>query len=237
MNTIQSLLSRVGLFHTKPPIMPVPAAEESPTPSLVHETVRESPVRLCEVHCFDNSLSMAEGVSGVSRRDVLKEAFRHRVQRLQGEPEESVLLGTLRFSTVYYQNLWWTTKLADADDSMFAHEFATDGTSFIAAMEGALFFLQHLEAPQAFRRVVLFTDGHHMMPGDPVAAAELVKGTGAQLVCVGCAPDERDVDMAMLRRMASLDDCGRPCVEFAGTPGDLVRFMGDLDCGIERWPS
>lgn len=236
MNPVKSILSLVGLSNTRPP-------KETPSPTTQvlppHGDDRGTPssVSLCEVFCFDNSLSMREGPAGRSRRDILRESFRHRVQKLKSLPHGSVLLGSLRFSGVYHQNLWWTGNLDDADDSLFAHEFANDGTSFCAALEGALLFLGRINEPRAFRRVVLFTDGHHNVSGDPVAVAEAVKRTGAQLVCVGCADQEADVDMAMLNRMASLDECGRPCVEFAGTPGELVRFMTELDTGLERWPA
>jgi len=173
---------------------------------------------------------------GVTRLDVLKRAARGYAQRIATSKSAAVECAVISFGGTSAVALPMTVVTDGWLDNVIDKLASTDGTNFAGALDLASQVLAFgRTAPSA--RAILLTDGGHNATGDPVQAANRLKSMGVQLRCIGCAEAEADVDMDLLRRMASIGDDGQPMVEFAGTPGELERSFDRIADGLERWPT
>lgn len=73
------------------------------------------------------------------------------------------------------------------------------------------------------KRIIMLTDGEHNGYGDPVKIAGLLHRAGVIIECVGIAGSPREVDEAMLKRIASRDETGKPRYYFIGDTSGLIR--------------
>ena len=73
------------------------------------------------------------------------------------------------------------------------------------------------------RRIIMLTDGGHNGDGDPVKAANRLKRAGVIIECIGIAGSSGEVDEAMLMRIASPDETGKPRYCFIGDTTSLIR--------------
>ena len=64
------------------------------------------------------------------------------------------------------------------------------------------------------RRMLIFLSDGHDAGGDPVPAAGELKSCGVEIHTVGVGRTPADVAEDLLIRMASIDECGRPCYRF-----------------------
>ncbi|MDX2116836.1 MAG: vWA domain-containing protein [Planctomycetota bacterium] len=189
-----------------------------------------------EVLCLDVSPSMFSSTKGVTRLDVLKRASRGYAQRSATSKSADCECAVISFGGTSAVALPMTTVAEGWLDRVIDNLASCDGTNFAGALDlASQVLVSEGVAPSV--RVILLTDGGHNTGGDPVEAAERLKALGVQLRCIGCAEAEADVDMGLLRRMASVGEDGQPLVEFAGTPGELERSFNRIADGLERWPA
>ncbi len=73
------------------------------------------------------------------------------------------------------------------------------------------------------RRIIMLTDGEHNGDGNPVRIAGRLKKAGVVIECIGIAGSPEDVDEAMLKRIASRDETGKPRYCFIGDTTGLIR--------------
>ena len=73
------------------------------------------------------------------------------------------------------------------------------------------------------RRIIMLTDGEHNGGGDPVKIARRLKKAGVVIECIGIAGSPGEVDEAMLKRIASRDETGKPRYCFIGDTTSLIR--------------
>ncbi len=73
------------------------------------------------------------------------------------------------------------------------------------------------------KRIIMLTDGEHNGDGDPVKVASQLKKAGVIIECIGIAGSRDEVDEAMLRRIASRDEAGKPRYCFIGDTSRLIR--------------
>ena len=73
------------------------------------------------------------------------------------------------------------------------------------------------------RRIVMLTDGEHNGDGFPVKVAKRLKDAGVIIECIGIAGKRKDVDEIMLKKIASIDDNGKPRYCFIKDSSDLIK--------------
>lgn len=192
-------------------------------------------VKRRDVLALDGSPSMFVARSdGRSGYEVLKSALDAYLAALNQQPE-SVALSALWFGGVSREVMAWTRVNAQMNPSPLVLDEAIGGTDFVSALNGARELVD--QVPESLRPttvVHLYTDGEHNGSGDPVIAATAIKAAGVRLHCLGCAERESDVNMALLREMASAGPDGWPWAEFCGTPDALVRAFEGIANGLMR---
>ncbi len=73
------------------------------------------------------------------------------------------------------------------------------------------------------KRIIMLTDGEHNGDGYPVKVAGELKRAGVIIECIGIAGSRDEVDEAMLNRIASRDESGRPRYCFIGDTSGLIK--------------
>ena len=73
------------------------------------------------------------------------------------------------------------------------------------------------------KRIIMLTDGQHNGSGNPVKTADRLKKAGVIIECIGIAGSPGEVDEAMLKRIASRDETGKPRYCFIGDTTGLIR--------------
>lgn len=172
------------------------------------------------------------------------------MRKARSAPEDTV--GIL----AYARNAWWMLKpviVGEHTDQLCqaASQIETKGaTNISAALDtakdllragGSGSWLSRLlggtaNAPQRgfTNRIVLLTDGHHNVGGDPVPVARFLKSTGVCIDCVGIGGDPSDVDEALLKSVASKRPDGTPRYAFIGDKSSLIEKFEQLAGRITR---
>ncbi len=120
-----------------------------------------------------------------------------------------------------------------AHECLFGNRPASASSGWLARMLGGLLLepsdsnTQVSPSPSVdddlTKRIIMLTDGEHNGDGDPVAVASRLKDMGVIIECVGIAGSPREVDEAMLKRIASRDEAGKPRYCFIDDTTSLIR--------------
>ena len=78
------------------------------------------------------------------------------------------------------------------------------------------------------RRIIMLTDGEHVGEASPVKIANRLKGAGVIIECIGIAGNRHAVDEKMLKRIASVDENGKPRYCFIGNSESLLKKYESL---------
>ncbi len=136
--------------------------------------------------------------------------------------DESMVTGGTDFSSA----------LELAHEYLFGERLASASPGWLARVVDGLFDPSDSNTPVGrspsvndgiTTRIIMLTDGEHNGDGDPVKVAGQLKKAGVIIECIGIAGSPNDVDEAMLKRIASRDQTGKPRYCFIGDTGSLIK--------------
>jgi Mg-chelatase subunit ChlD len=78
------------------------------------------------------------------------------------------------------------------------------------------------------KRIIMLTDGEHLGDGNPITVAVKLKKAGVIIDCIGIGGSPKDVDEALLKRIASRNSDGSIRYCFIGDQEQLIRKYQSL---------
>jgi len=188
---------------------------------------------ICRVLILDRSSSMSDHDIAPDRLEAAKKAaagYLDRVGELSPESKFSVI-AYCNYPTVMCRNL----AVSDNYDQILRsiEGIKSGGSTDIGnALEKA----EPLFKEGCFKsgQIVLLTDGMHNGAVDPVKVARTLKKRSVRIDCVGVGGDPRNVDEALMKRIASREQEGVPCYHYIKDGFELVKHFKSLAGYLSR---
>ena len=191
--------------------------------------------RYFELAALDCSKSMFEAAGGQRRMDILLHELGTYFQRLSACGDLRPCLAVVWFKDEAVLGLPWTDRVGDVQRALPATMPAPGGTNFAAALRAVAAMLTARAFPPESHVVVrLYSDGLHLDPDEPGPLAGVVKKLGVEVHCIGCASTEADLDVELLKCIATRDEEGVPRYHPAGDNQSLREAFDGIIHGLER---
>jgi Ca-activated chloride channel family protein len=196
--------------------------ELSQTPAAAEAPLGHWPGRTIDLLVIDSSYSMeTQDYPPTRLAGAVQAATRFMCQRAETHPDS--LAGIITFSRKATLVAPLRPLRDSLEEAVEALDAVTTGDHTNMA-EGLALARQQIARVTAARRprILLLTDGHSTVGGNPCATAMGIKEHGIQLDIIGIGGSPAEVDEATLKQMASLID-GERRYWFIKSVGELVR--------------
>lgn len=188
-----------------------------------------------ELAILDCSKSMFDAVSGQRRIDILLREVGGYCERLNTCRSIRPCFAVVWFREEAVLGLPWTDRLGDVRNTLPATMPAPGGTNFAAAFRAAVAMLTARPFPPDAQVVVrMYSDGLHLDTDEPGPIARVVRELGVAVHCIGCAASEADLDVDLLKSIATRDEEGVPRYNLAGDNESLREVLDSAMHGLER---
>lgn len=185
--------------------------------------------RRAVVHVIDVSLSSGFPEGDGTRLDAAKRAvlaFNHAA----ASGAQSMAVAVVAFAEQGAVVVPWTTQLTSPSVVERVRSLVPmPYTNVEAGLDQAERVLRQCDADQ--QEVVLLSDGGSTR-GDPIPVASKLKQRGVIVSCVGFGQKGEDCDEPTLKRLASVDENGRPFYRLISEGDGLAVAYTELGCGL-----